>query len=95
LTGDAIFAESAYDIDLLKRVVPEERLVDESQNLSETIATNAPLSAERTVRLVAERPLSEAIDEAERIWEPVYLSHDAKEGPRAFRDRRAPSRSGR
>jgi hypothetical protein len=45
----------------------------------------------KTVRLPAEPPLSEAFDERERIWEPVHLSDDAKEGPRAFRDRRAPS----
>ena len=53
------------------------------------------LAAKRTVRLVAECPLSQAFDEAERIWEPVYRSDDAKEGPRAFRDRRAPNWTGR
>jgi enoyl-CoA hydratase/carnithine racemase len=98
LTGDAISAERAYEIGLVNKVVPDERLVNESQNLAETIAANAPLSvlaAKRTVRLVAERPLSMDFDEAERIREPVYLSGDAKEGPRAFRDSRAPNRPGR
>jgi enoyl-CoA hydratase/carnithine racemase len=98
LTGDAISAARAYEIGLVNRVVPDERLVDEAQKLAETIAANAPLSvlaAKRTVRLVAECSLSQAFDEAERIWEPVYLSDDAKEGPRAFRDRRAPNWTGR
>jgi enoyl-CoA hydratase/carnithine racemase len=97
LTGDPISAERAYEIGLVNRVVPDERLVDEAQKLAETIAANAPLSvlaAKKTVRLVAERSLSEAFDEAERIWEPVYLSDDAKEGPRAFRDRRPPDWTG-
>ncbi len=97
LTGDAISAARAYEIGLVNRVVPDERLVDEAQKLAETIAANAPLSvlaAKRTVRLVAECPLSQAFDEAERIWEPVYRSDDAKEGPRAFRDRRAPNWTG-
>jgi enoyl-CoA hydratase/carnithine racemase len=97
LTGDAISAERAYEIGLVNRVVPDERLVHEAQKLAETVAANAPLSvlaAKRTVRLVAEHSLSEAFDEAERIWEPVYLSDDAKEGPRAFRDRRVPDWTG-
>jgi hypothetical protein len=75
----------------------QSRLVDESQNLCEAVAAKAPLSVlagERTVPLVAERPLSEPFDEAERIWEPVDLSHDVKEGPRAFRGRQAPDWTG-
>jgi enoyl-CoA hydratase/carnithine racemase len=33
--------------------------------------------------------------EADRIWEPVYRSADAQEGPRAFRDKRRPTWTGR
>jgi enoyl-CoA hydratase/carnithine racemase len=47
------------------------------------------------VRLVAEDSLTRAYEEAERIWEPVYLSQDAQEGPAAFRDRRRPKWRGR
>jgi hypothetical protein len=36
-----------------------------------------------------------AFDAADRIWEPVYLSEDAQEGPRAFAARRAPVWRGR
>ena len=32
--------------------------------------------------------LVQALDGADRIWEPVYLSEDAQEGPRAFLERR-------
>jgi enoyl-CoA hydratase/carnithine racemase len=35
-----------------------------------------------------------AFQEAERIWEPVYTSQDAQEGPAAFRDKRAPAWKG-
>jgi enoyl-CoA hydratase/carnithine racemase len=48
------------------------------------------LAAKQTVRLVAELPLAEAYDRAEEIWEPVYRSQDAQEGPRAFREKRPP-----
>jgi hypothetical protein len=36
----------------------------------------------------------EAFELSAEIWEPVYLSEDAQEGPRAFREKRAPRWSG-
>ena len=98
LTGDPISAERAREIGLVNEVVPSAELHDRVQALALRIAANAPLSvraAKATVRLVADLPLAEAYDEAERIWEPVYLSDDAQEGPAAFRDKRAPRWSGR
>jgi enoyl-CoA hydratase/carnithine racemase len=98
LTGDPIDADRALRVGLVNRVVPAADLVDEVQRLAERIAANAPLSvlaAKRTVRLVAEHSLTEAYAEADRIWEPVYRSADAQEGPAAFRDRRAPRWEGR
>jgi len=98
LTGDPIDAARAREIGLVNEVVPADALEATVQRLAERIAGNAPLSvkaAKRTVRLVAELPLAEAFVEAERIWEPVYLSDDAQEGPQAFRDGRAPEWKGR
>jgi enoyl-CoA hydratase/carnithine racemase len=98
LTGDPIDAQRAREVGLVNEVVPAAELVDATQRLAERIAANAPLSvraAKQTVRLVAESPLSSAYDEAERIWEPVYRSDDAQEGPAAFRDKRAPRWQGR
>jgi len=69
-----------------------------AQAVAERIAANAPLSvlaAKRTVALVAEQPLSQAYEAAERIWEPVYRSADAQEGPAAFREKRPPTWTGR
>ena len=93
LTGDPISARRAYEIGLVNEVVPSIGLAAAAQRLGERIAANAPLSvvaAKRTVGLVAEHSLAEAYAEADRIWEPVYLSDDAQEGPAAFRDKRAP-----
>jgi enoyl-CoA hydratase/carnithine racemase len=98
LTGDPITARRAHEVGLVNEVVPGDQLVDAAQALAERIAANAPLSvraAKRTVRLVAELPLAAAYDAAERIWEPVYLSEDAQEGPAAFRDKRPPRWKGR
>jgi len=98
LTGDPISAHRALTVGLVNRVVPPSHLVSETQHLAERIAANAPLSvraAKATVRLIADLPLPEAYAEAERIWEPVYRSADAQEGPAAFRDRRTPRWEGR
>lgn len=97
LTGDPLTAQRAHEVGLVNRVVPAAELQDATQALAEGIAANAPLSVlacKATVRLSAEHPMAEAYAEADRIWEPVYLSNDAQEGPAAFRDKRAPQWTG-
>ncbi len=98
LTGDPITASRAHQIGLVNDVVPAAGLAQAAQDLAERIAANAPLSvlaAKRTVRLVAEHPLSAAFEQADQIWAPVYRSEDAQEGPAAFRDKRPPAWKGR
>ncbi|MCF1592313.1 enoyl-CoA hydratase/isomerase family protein [Streptomyces muensis] len=98
LTGDPLSAARAYEVGLVNKVVPDADLRGETQALAERIAANAPLSvraAKKTAYLSAHMGLTEAFDEAERIWEPVYTSQDAQEGPAAFRDKRTPVWSGR
>jgi enoyl-CoA hydratase/carnithine racemase len=52
-------------------------------------------AAKRTAYLSRDLPMAGAFEEAERIWEPVYRSADAQEGPAAFRDKRPPVWTGR
>jgi enoyl-CoA hydratase/carnithine racemase len=94
LTGDPIDAARAREIGLVNEVVPLSELRATAQAMAETIAANAPLSvraAKATVYASAERGLTDAGDYADEIWAPVYLSNDAQEGPRAFREKRAPN----
>lgn len=98
LTGDPITARRAHEIGLVNEVVPAADLHGAAQAMAERIAANAPLSVlagKRTVGLIAEHPLSEAFAAADEIWEPVYLSEDAQEGPAAFREKRRPVWKGR
>jgi enoyl-CoA hydratase/carnithine racemase len=98
LTGDPIDAERAHEVGLVNQVVPAGELISAAQALGERIAANAPLSvlaAKRTVSLLSEPAMAAAFAEADRIWEPVYLSADAQEGPAAFRDKRPPRWQGR
>jgi enoyl-CoA hydratase/carnithine racemase len=98
LTGDPVTAARAYQVGLVNDVVPDAELRAFVQALAERIAANAPLSvraAKQTAYLSAHLGLEDAFAEAERIWEPVYLSADAQEGPAAFRDKRTPHWTGR
>lgn len=98
MTAEPISAHRAYEIGLVNHVVPSSELHARAAALASRIVENAPLSVragKAMVYSVAEHPRSKAFDEAERIWESAYLSEDAQEGPRAFREKRAPVWQGR
>ena len=70
----------------------------------ELLLTAAPITAarahevglvNRVVALADLHATAQEMAEADALWEPVYLSADAQEGPRAFRERRAPRWEGR
>jgi len=94
VTGEPIDAARALAVGLVNRVVPLGDLRATAQALGERVAANAPLSvaaAKRTVLLGTPR----VWDAADALWEPVYRSEDAQEGPRAFREKRPPNWQGR
>ncbi len=98
LTAEPIDATRAHEVGLVNRVVPLGALRATVQTMGETVAANAPLSVQASKAMIyaaADHGVSEMGEIAERLWEPVYRSGDAQEGPRAFRERRAPRWQGR
>jgi enoyl-CoA hydratase/carnithine racemase len=98
LTGEPLDAARAQEVGLVNRVVPLAELRAATQALAETIAANAPLSvaaAKAMVTAAARHAQRDLFEEVDRIWEPVYRSADAQEGPRAFREHRPPRWTGR
>ena len=98
LLAEPIGARRAYEVGLVNRVVPGEALRAEAGKLAAAIATNAPLSVRAAKAMVyasAGRDLDAALDEGWRLFEPVYRSQDAQEGPRAFLEKRPPVWKGR
>jgi enoyl-CoA hydratase/carnithine racemase len=98
LTGEPIDARRAHEVGLVNRVVPDAALRQEAGRLAAAVAANAPLSvraAKAMVQAAAGRDLDAAIDEGWRLFEPVYRSEDAQEGPRAFLEKRPPVWKGR
>jgi crotonobetainyl-CoA hydratase len=96
LTGEPLDAQRAHAIGLVNRVVPTERLLDEAFALAERIAANAPLSVQATKRIALgiDKDRVAADDEhwarTEREGARVLQSEDAREGPRAFAEKREP-----
>lgn len=97
MTGDPIAAARAYELGLINRVVAPERVMAEALDLAERIARNAPLAvaASRDLVRLAMTDTAQAM-ERQAVWrETVFTSADAKEGARAFVERREPVWQGR
>ncbi|GGL12661.1 enoyl-CoA hydratase-related protein [Nocardia jinanensis] len=98
LTGARLSAVKAYDWGLVNRVVAVDRVLSTARELAESICAAAPLAVSGTLaiagaaRKAAEAGAWEVNDAAVRA---VRLTADAKEGPRAFAEKRAPQWSGR
>ncbi len=96
LTGEPIDAQRAYGIGLVNRVVPRAELLPEAMKLAEKICRNGPLAV-RTAKEIAVRALGLepgfVLEKA--LGARVMESEDAREGPRAFTEKRAPQFKGR
>lgn len=98
LTAQPITAFRAQNVGLVNYVVPSGELGTASRDLAKLIAANAPLTVaagKAMVRDILNDVLGDARQRANEIWAPVYLSEDAQEGPRAFKEKRSPRWQGR
>jgi enoyl-CoA hydratase len=98
LTGDPITAQRAYEIGFVNHVVPHEQLMPKALALAETIAENAPLTvaaAKEMVYLATDTGRMAGLEAARHLFDHVYRSEDAQEGPRAFAEKRKPQWKGR
>jgi enoyl-CoA hydratase len=98
LTGDSVTAQEALAIGLINRVVPHAELMPTARAIATRICRNGPLAVRRIKEAVLaayNRPWEEAFAIESRISVTVLASDDAKEGPRAFAEKREPRFTGR
>ncbi|OBG56338.1 MULTISPECIES: enoyl-CoA hydratase/isomerase family protein [unclassified Mycobacterium] len=98
LTADMVDADRALAMGLINRVVPPERLMDTAYDYAERIAANAPLAVYATKQSAVEGlalDLESAYDNETRHSDRIFETQDAKEGPRAFAEKRPPRWQGR
>jgi enoyl-CoA hydratase/carnithine racemase len=98
LTGRHLTAAEAKEIGLVGHVVPDGTALDKARELADLVAANGPLAVQAVLRTLRETdclPEAEAFRIDSRLGAEVFMSDDAKEGPRAFMEKRAPSFQGR
>ncbi len=98
LCADIIDAQRAFQMGLLNAVVSEDELLDKAFEYAARIVKNAPVAIRATKRSVLEglkMDLREAYRNESAISREVFATEDAKEGPRAFAEKRPPQWTGR
>lgn len=98
LTGRHLRAPEARDIGLIGYVVPDGEALGRALEIAQAIGANGPVAVQAVLRALRE---TEGLEEDEamrvesRIGMGVFMSEDAKEGPLAFMEKRAPVYQGR
>jgi enoyl-CoA hydratase len=93
MTGDPISAIRAFELGLVNRLVPKDRVLDEAIALAERIGENSPVAVRLSRALVKE---AAEVSEAEawhinnRYTMEVFSSGDVIEGSTAFAEKRTP-----
>lgn len=93
LTAEPVTAREALSFGLIGRVVPDGQALAEAERIAQRIARNGPLAVQaikRSVLETADLSEEEGLKRELEIGQPVFTSQDAREGPRAFAEKREP-----
>ncbi len=93
MTGDRIAAEEAVRIGFVNEVVAPDELMPRALHFANRLARNAPLALraiKEAVLRTSGLPLEEAYEIEYQLAASVMRSRDAREGPKAFMEKRDP-----
>jgi enoyl-CoA hydratase len=93
LTADMYPAEEALSFGLIGRVVPAGKALDTAREIAAKVAANGPVAVQKIKEAVIATeclPEKDALAVDFAIGQQVYATEDAREGPRAFKEKRTP-----
>ncbi len=97
LTGKHIGAAEARDIGLIGHVVPDGEALEKALEIAAAVAAHGPLATAAITRTLHEcdgMGIEEALRHEWDYGQAVFASNDAKEGPKAFAEKRTPNFTG-
>jgi enoyl-CoA hydratase len=98
LTGERLTAAEAWRIGLINKVVPAAQVMTEARRYAQIMADNGPLAVQAVKKSVLSCqgvPNAQALEKEFEIGVAVSGSEDAKEGTKAFKEKRKPVFQGR
>lgn len=97
LTGNSISADRAYDIGLINKVVEPGAALDAAMELANAIKANGPMAvklSKQVINSTTDWTSDTMMQNQLEIVTPIFTSNDAREGPTAFAEKRAPKWTG-
>jgi len=98
LSGEMISAEEAKQANLVEKVVPPDQLLAEAKRIAALVAAKGPLAIAETKRLIhkgLQTDLHAALDLEAESFGKIAATADAREGTKAFLQKRPPNFTGR
>jgi enoyl-CoA hydratase len=98
LTGRHVTAREALDFGLVGRLAPKGQALAEARKIAAVVCENGPLSIRALMRML--REVDESVPEAEalarelEVGSPIFGTRDAREGMKAFAEKRKPVYTG-
>jgi hypothetical protein len=93
LTGELMDAQEAFRLGFVNKIVPASMVIEEAERYADIIIKNGPLAVsgiKKAVHSISGMSIKEGMAKELELAIPVFLSEDAKEGPRAFKQKREP-----